>query len=78
MQTAKLFVNGASQAVRLPKECRFNGNEVGIKKVGNMVLLFQKEEAWDNFCNCQPVSDDFVEAILENRNNEIPSPRVSL
>jgi antitoxin VapB len=37
--TAKLFRNGRSQAVRLPKEFRFEGNEVRIKRVGRAVLL---------------------------------------
>lgn len=34
MMTAKLFENGRSQAVRLPKECRFSGDEVSVSKVG--------------------------------------------
>jgi len=42
MDTAKLFQNGQSQAVRLPKEFRFAGEEVFIKKVGHTVILFQK------------------------------------
>ena len=37
MQTAKLFQNGQSQAVRLPKEFRFEGNEVFIKRQGGAV-----------------------------------------
>ena len=37
MMTAKLFENGRSQAVRLPKECRFNGDEVAINKIGEAV-----------------------------------------
>jgi antitoxin VapB len=37
--TAKLFRNGRSQAVRLPKEFRFDGDEVRIRRVGNGVLL---------------------------------------
>ena len=37
--TAKLFRNGRSQAVRLPKEFRFEGDEVRIRRVGNGVLL---------------------------------------
>ena len=49
MKTAKIFVNGSSQAVRLPKEYRFQGNEVGIKKIGNTVVLFPLEQAWDTF-----------------------------
>lgn len=36
---AKLFWNGRSQAVRLPKEFRFAGDEVSIRRVGNQVVL---------------------------------------
>lgn len=39
MKTAKLFRHGNSQAVRLPKEFRFDGSEVLIKKLGGGVLL---------------------------------------
>jgi antitoxin VapB len=37
--TAKLFRNGRSQAVRLPKEFRFEGDEVRIRKMGESVIL---------------------------------------
>jgi len=37
--TAKLFMHGRSQAVRLPKEFRFEGSEVRISKVGDKVIL---------------------------------------
>jgi len=48
MDTAKLFINGRSQAVRLPKAYRFEGNEVYIKKVAGGVLLFSKNQSiWD-------------------------------
>ncbi len=40
--TAKLFKNGRSQAVRLPKEFRFEGTEVRIRRAGNGVLLEPK------------------------------------
>ena len=43
MQTARVFNNGNSQAVRLPKEFRFNDDEVIIKKVGGAVLLIPKQ-----------------------------------
>ena len=46
METAKLFQNGQSQAVRLPKEFRFQGTEVYIKKSGNMVILIPKNNPW--------------------------------
>lgn len=42
METAKLFVNGRSQAVRLPKEYRFEGDEVFIKRVGDAVVLLPR------------------------------------
>jgi antitoxin VapB len=46
MTTAKLFQNGRSQAVRLPKEYRFdsNENEVVIKRLGKAVVLISKSE----------------------------------
>jgi len=47
MKTAKLFKNGDSQAVRLPKEFRFAGDEVLIKRVGNAVVLLPKARSWD-------------------------------
>jgi antitoxin VapB len=47
MKTAKLFKNGDSQAVRLPKEIRFAGDEVLIKRVGSAVVLLPKSKSWD-------------------------------
>lgn len=47
MKTAKLFRNGESQAVRLPKEFRFAGEEVFIKRVGSAVVLFPTAKSWD-------------------------------
>lgn len=45
--TAKVFRNGASQAVRLPREFRFDDEEVCIKRIGSAVLLYPKGSAWD-------------------------------
>ncbi len=45
--TAKVFKNGASQAVRLPKEFRFDSAAVCIKRIGSAVLLFPRNAAWD-------------------------------
>jgi antitoxin VapB len=51
MDTAKLFVNGRSQAVRLPKQYRFEGSEVFVKKTAEGVLLIPKDstpwEVWE-------------------------------
>lgn len=61
MITAKLFENGRSQAVRLPKEYRFPGNEVAINKVGDIVILTPKENRWSGFLNSLELfSDDFM------------------
>ncbi len=62
METAKLFQNGRSQAVRLPKEFRLEGAEVFIKKVGNAILLIPYRESWQTlFDSLAQFSDDFME-----------------
>ncbi len=61
MKTAKLFKNGESQAVRLPKEFRFEGDEVLIKKAGNAVVLLPKEKSWDSLLeSLAQFSGDFM------------------
>lgn len=61
METAKLFSNGQSQAVRLPKAYRFSGTEVYVKKIGNTVMLFPKEQEWETFLHgLDSFSDDFM------------------
>jgi len=47
MKTAKLFRNGQSQAVRLPKEFRFEDDHVYVKKSGNVVMLIPAKGSWD-------------------------------
>ena len=44
---AKVFKNGSSQAIRLPKEFRFDDDEVYVKRIGSAVLVFPKDKAWD-------------------------------
>jgi len=78
MQTAKLFANGSSQAVRLPKDFRFHGDEVGVKKVGDIVLLYPKDSNWANFCNCSPVTGDFGESISDARRDDYQAERAQL
>jgi antitoxin VapB len=63
VRTARLFQNGRSQAVRLPKEFRFSGNKVFIKKVGNAVVLIPYQESWQSlFESLNQFSDDFMES----------------
>jgi antitoxin VapB len=56
--TAKIFLNGASQAVRLPKEFRFDVDEVCVKRIGSAVLLFPKEAAWELMREALGKADD--------------------
>ena len=49
METAKIFENGRSQAVRLPKKFRFNVEEVVVQQLGDAVLLVPKESLWQTF-----------------------------
>ena len=70
MDTAKLFANGRSQAVRLPKEYRFEGTEVFIKKVGNTVVRIPAIESWQSLVNSlAQFSGDCLESrdFMENR-----------
>ena len=61
MMTAKLFENGRSQAVRLPKECRFEGDEVAVNKIGDIVILLPKENKWSGFLqSLEMFTDDFM------------------
>jgi antitoxin VapB len=63
MQTAELFKNGRSQAVRLPEEFQFKGDRVFIKKVGHSVVLIPCQRPWQTlFESLDQFSDDFMES----------------
>lgn len=75
MLTAKVFENGRSQAVRLPKECRFNADEVLVNKIGDVVMLVPKTNQWDSFMQAVDMfSDDF----MEDRNDCVVQERDEL
>ena len=66
MNTAKLFENGRSQAVRLPKECRFSGEEVIVNKIGELVTLMPEGNQWEGFVRSLNLfSDDFMDSGRE-------------
>jgi len=64
MNTAKVFATGRSQAVRLPKEFRFKEGEVGINKIGDLVVLFPRKKGWDVLAKAL---DAFTEDFMEDR-----------
>ena len=62
MKTAKIFTNGRSQAVRLPKEFRFSGDEVYVNKVQGIVMLIPMDDPWMPLINSlQHFTEDFLE-----------------
>ncbi len=72
MKTAKIFKNGRSQAVRLPKEFRFDCDEVYVHKQGDKVILSAREPGWDEFFDSVSV---FGEDFLADREDLPPQGR---
>jgi antitoxin VapB len=75
MKTARIFKNGQSQAVRLPKEFRFQEKEVYIKKTGNVVILIPKRDSWESLMNSL---DKFSADYLSERRQPEPQKREDL
>ncbi|MEJ1160877.1 antitoxin [Prosthecomicrobium sp. N25] len=65
MTTAKVFWTGRSQAVRLPKEFRFDVDEVRIRRSGNAVVLEPIAKNWDWLDKLEPLTEDAVSTALE-------------
>jgi antitoxin VapB len=72
MDTAKVFMNGRSQAVRLPKEYRFDEDDVFIKKIDDVVMLIPRNKVWKTFRNS---FNKFSDDLLLERDNELPQER---
>ena len=72
-QSAKVFMSGRSQAVRLPQEFRFDCDEVAIRREGRHLILSPRFENWEDYwANSARPSKDFVEAVLNRHDNEPP------
>lgn len=67
MENAKVFWSGRSQAVRLPKEFRFDTDEVRIRKHGNAVILEPIATDWSWLDRLEALDDDVVEAVQEKQ-----------
>lgn len=72
MAKAKLFKNGSSQAVRLPKEFRFEGDVVYVKKMGNAVVLFPQEDSWDLLFTA---FDQFPSDVFTDGREQLPTDK---
>ncbi len=76
METARIFENGRSQAVRLPKKFRFNVDEVVVQQLGDAVILVPKESLWKTFMEgLEGFTSDVFE---EGREQEFQKVRGSL
>jgi antitoxin VapB len=71
MNVVKVFANGRSQAVRLPKECRFAEKRLVVKRVGDMVMIFPPRKAWKIFAEgLKGFSEDFMADRRQPRRTE--------
>ena len=71
-KVAKIFMNGRSQAVRLPKEYRFDTDEVYISRQGQNIIISEKRPTWDEFFDSKPAFDD---DFLQDRFDTQPQER---
>ncbi|MXX28676.1 MAG: AbrB/MazE/SpoVT family DNA-binding domain-containing protein [Gammaproteobacteria bacterium] len=72
-KTARIFMNGRSQAVRLPKEFRFDTDRVAIRREGDNVILSPVYEDWDDYLeNAPSAGADFAAAVAEARSSLLP------
>lgn len=79
METAKIFENGRSQAVRLPKKYRFSTDEVVVQQLGASLILTPKDKLWETFMEgIDGFTDDFFEAMESRHEGEIQSERAEL
>ena len=70
---ARVFMSGRSQAVRLPKEFRFDVDRVIIRREGRHVVLSPPFKDWDDYWkNGARFTDDFYEAMEELKKDELP------
>ncbi len=69
---AKIFMNGRSQAVRLPKELRFDCDEVFVRKQGESLVISPKQSTWDEFFDQKPAFND---TFMTNREQDSPQER---
>jgi len=65
MIRAKIFTSGNSQAVRLPKEFRFDTDTVAIRKIGSVIILYPSDSGWSPLLEA---SGQFTDDFMADRN----------
>lgn len=75
MKKTTVFVNGRSQAIRIPKEYRFNDKEVFIDKIGSVIRIIQIKNSWSPFLESL---NSFSEDFMKNRNQPEEQKREDL
>ena len=67
MEYAKIFTNGGSQAVRLPRSCRFEQDEVLVNRSGKAVILLPNDDPWAGMMQGLSLfTDDFLKEGVED------------
>lgn len=70
--TAKVFWSGRSQAIRLPKEFRFDTNTVRIRRHGQTVMIEPIPQNWDWLQHaCRKLDKDFMDAVNEEPKQQV-------
>jgi len=72
MRITKVFMNGRSQAVRVPKDCRFDCDEVCVRKQGDGILITPAQPTWDDFFDQETA---FGGNYLTSREDILPQTR---
>ncbi len=73
MEVAKVFMNGGSQAVRLPKTCRFDNDEVLVNRIGDVVMLMPKVDQANRWHNLLASLDMFTDDYFAERLEPLPA-----
>ena len=69
----KIFMNGRSQAIRLPKQFRFDCSQVYIEKHGDKLVISAHRPSWDEFFDAESAFD---ESFMADREDSPPQERV--
>jgi len=74
VEKAKLFMNGRSQAVRLPKGFRFEGDKVFVKRMGDAVVLLPRQDPWRSMLDSlESFSEDFMKEREQPEGEQVRS-----